>query len=102
MADEKKQTQEQKLEDRLLEILYKKFGDQRWHERLALNVRADTLSWIVRLALWGLAARRKEMNMGDAGDMMSVASWLSDLDGLIEQIATAPVVKESRAKPKKK
>lgn len=84
---EKKQTQS----ERLTQLLFNRFGDAGWNADIPLLVRADTLSWFVKLIECGLETRRKEFRAEGKGrlgaaEATSLGSWCIDLEQLVDQI----------------
>jgi hypothetical protein len=76
--------------DRIKELCYHKLGE-RWAKDVKLSIRADNLSWLVYLIEKGIAKAREEFakepgGMQDMGNRLSVASWMGDVEALVDQV----------------
>lgn len=92
--------QEPTLEQKLEALLWKRFGNN-WRETIRIDIRADALSWMFKLACWGFESRREKMRgpngkIADISDIMSLGSWKGDLEALLKSIETAPIVKPKK------
>lgn len=93
MSEEKK---EKSLEQRLEEILYAKLGTD-YRRDLSLTIRADALSWVLKLAVWGLEARLEKYRntpreKRNVADVASIGSFEIDLEAMLSAIEKADVV----------
>lgn len=93
MSEEQK---EKSLDQRLKEILYAKLGTD-YRRDLSLTVRADALSWVFKMAVWGLAARTKAFRetpreKREAAEAASLGSFEIDLETMLAAIEKADVV----------
>lgn len=103
MADEK--TNEVALDERVHAAMVARLGhgNGMHANTIRVEMRAAELYWVLRLAMWGLDARRAEFKAKpaaerDAGDLMSVASWGSDLETFADALAKVEVVKPARGR----
>jgi hypothetical protein len=82
-------TQEKSIPDRLYDLFVEQFGED-WRREITLTLRADNLYWLVRLAQWGIDARREhfksDASTRPAEAAASLASWSMDLQNLVDRI----------------
>jgi hypothetical protein len=97
------------LAEQATEALGRRFGISHWHQTLVVNARAGSLYWLIYLAEQGIKARQAEMErdhhgrIKDVCDVVSLGSWHADVEGLVNQLASAKVLPPAKkAKPKKK
>lgn len=88
--------------DRLYAVLMARYGTNWSGKTVKVEVRVDALTWIIRLAEWGLDQRRKEWRETkpaerDVGLMMSLGSWAGDIQTLVD--AAIAEVEKSKGKP---
>lgn len=84
------------LDQQLEQILYDKLGTD-YRRDLSLTIRADALSWVVKLAIWGLEARTRKFRetpreKRDVSEAASLWSFEIDIQQMIEAVAKADVV----------
>lgn len=92
---------EPKLDDRLKQLLIEHFGDN-WARLLQVNVRADRLFWLYKLAIEGLRARYKEAKAsGNFVEQIGVTCLRLDVGEVLEDIKTACEKHSVSAKRKK-
>lgn len=105
IAEEQTQGEKEKepqLDEKLRAVLTKRFGEN-WRRHISVTMRADVFWWILRLALWGLEVREKELkakprDQRDMGEVMSLGSWQMDLEEFVEAISKGEEVKFKRKK----
>ena len=96
--------EQKKASDRLEEAFYDRFANDAWFRtQLAATMSAADWAWLVKLAEWGLEQRRKDFKAQpggtDMGDIMSLESWQSNINELVDKLCLAKVTKPR--KPKK-
>jgi hypothetical protein len=81
--------QHKSIPDRLFDLFTEQFGSD-WRREITLTLRADNLYWLVRLAQWGIDARRehfkRDASTRPAEAAASLASWSMDLQNLVDTI----------------
>jgi hypothetical protein len=98
ITGEPEKKKEESLEDKLFRQLSRRFGNN-WRRTLRVELRADSLSWIVKLALWGYEQRKKEIKEDkgkDICDVMSLVSFQHDLEQFVEAVCNGKEVKEKK------
>lgn len=90
------------LEARLHEILTARFGTD-WRHELSFNVRADSLSWILKMACWGIESHILKTDTNDFMAKLNANELHRMLCQFItETLVTAPIVNIVKPKRKKK
>jgi hypothetical protein len=89
--------------ERLRQHFHSRFGSD-WRRGITITVRADQLSWFVRMIERGIEAQKAAWLADstpqlDGAQTASIASWRLDLDDLVNRIiATSPPARKRKGK----